>query len=98
MAFLEIELIPKFKHPRPLTSPRRLEPQLQRVDVQMTGVTEGSGLSLSNIITDRPFANGKGLVDGILVWSEVMVGGTTPSKLDIEIKGSRCSLKKTLRG
>jgi formylglycine-generating enzyme required for sulfatase activity len=64
----------------------------ERVNVKLSGVSQGNGLSFTMDVTDLPYSNGKGLVDGILVWSEGIVKASIPSDLIISLDGTGCTL------
>lgn len=66
----------------------------ERVTVKLSGFSQVSGLRLNLNVTDSPYANGKGQVDGILVWSEGLVGSSIPSNLTISVEGTGCTLSK----
>jgi formylglycine-generating enzyme required for sulfatase activity len=66
------------------------------ITVKLTGRITYSGLSLLTDVADWVNANGKGMVDGLLVWSSGLVGASTPSKFEISLEADGCSLKQSV--
>jgi formylglycine-generating enzyme required for sulfatase activity len=67
------------------------------ITVKLSGLTQAAGLSYTMDVADFVRANGKGLADGILVWSESgIMGASIPSKLTISLEGDYCSLSQDL--
>ena len=68
----------------------------ERISVKLTGLSTGSGINFSMSVADSVYANGKWIVDGLLVWSQNVLGGSIPSEVEISLEGDECSLKQTV--
>jgi formylglycine-generating enzyme required for sulfatase activity len=91
MAFFSDEELPAFGYSAGGFIPEEL------ITVKLSGLTQAAGLSYTMDVADFVRANGKGLVDGILVWSESgILGASIPNKLAISLEGDSCSLSQDL--